>query len=305
MGLSSRIMPNNNQVVLVTGASTGFGRLIAQTLARKQYTVFATMRNVDGRNAKPAAELRTLGERESLALHVAELDVTQDASVERCVAEVIAKAGRIDVLVNNAGVAFVGLTESFTMEQARRIMETNFFGPLRMIRAVLPQMHRQGSGLLLQVSSGAGRIVLPSMGLYCASKFALEALTEAYRYELASCGIDCVSIQPGAYPTEIFGKIESGADASRIAPYGSAQQIPDIINNLLHKSTSDPKEIAEAVLRIIETPAGQRELHSRVGSGAGGVESINAFTDQIEQQLLQAFGVAEFAKFRSGKAAGA
>jgi NAD(P)-dependent dehydrogenase (short-subunit alcohol dehydrogenase family) len=305
MGLSSRIMPNANPVVLVTGTSTGFGRLIAEALARKQYIVFATMRNMEGRNAKAAAELRTLAERESLALNVAELDVTRDASVESCVAEVAGKAGRIDVLINNAGVAFVGLTESFTMEQAQRILETNFFGPLRMIRAVLPHMHRQGSGLLLQVSSGAGRIVLPSMGLYCASKFALEALTEAYRYELASCGIDCVSIQPGAYPTEIFGKIESGADASRTAPYGSAQQIPDIINNLLQKSTADPREIAESVLRIIETPAGQRELRSRVGSGAGGVESINAFTDQIEQQLLQAFGVAEFAKFRTGRAAGA
>lgn len=298
-------MSNANQVVLVTGTSSGFGRLIAETLARRQFTVFAAMRNIQDHNAAPARELRALAERESLSLYVSELDVTQDTSVERCVAEVIAKAGRIDVLVNNAGVAYVGLTESFTMEQAHRILETNFFGPFRLIRAVLPHMHRQGSGLLLQVSSGAGRVVLPGMGLYCASKHALEALTEALRYELASSGIDSVSIQPGAYPTEIFGKIESGADTSRIAPYGEAAKMPDMINTLVQKSTGDPQDIAQAVLRIIKTPAGQRDLRSRVGQGAGGVESINAFTNQVQQQLLQAFGVAELAKFRSGKAANA
>lgn len=296
---------SDSQVILVTGTSSGFGRLIAETLARRQFTVFAAMRNIQDRNAAPARELRALAQRESLALHVTELDVTKDDSVSRCVADVIGQARRIDVLINNAGVAYVGLTESFTKEQAHRIFETNFFGPFRLIRAVLPHMHRQGSGLLLQVSSGAGRVVLPGMGLYCASKHALEALTEALRYELASSGIDSVSIQPGAYPTEIFGKIESGSDASRIAPYGEAATMPDIINGLIQKSTGNPQDIAEAVLRIIETPAGHRDLRSRVGQGAGGVESINAFTSQIQQQLLQAFGVAELTKFRSGKAANA
>ena len=166
-------MSSSQQVVLVTGTSTGFGRLIALTLARKQFTVFATMRDLGGRNAAPARELQALVQRESLSLHVVELDVTDDSSANRCVAEVVAKAGRIDVLVNNAGVAYMGIGESFTIEQAHRIFETNFFGPFRMIRAVLPHMHRQGSGLLLQVSSGAGRIILPGMGLYCATKHAL------------------------------------------------------------------------------------------------------------------------------------
>ncbi len=298
-------MSNTNQVVLVTGASSGFGRLIAETLARKQFTVFAGMRNIEDRNATAARELRALAQRASMALHVTELDVTDSASVDRCVAGVVSHSGRIDVLVNNAGISFVGLTESFTVDQAHRIFETNVFGPFRLIRAVLPHMHRQGSGLLLQVSSGAGRVVLPGMGLYCASKYALEALTEAFRYELASCGIDCVSIQPGAYPTEIFSKIEFGSDASRNAPYGEAAELPDRIYGHLQKSTGDPQEIAEAVLRIIETPAGQRPLRSRVGKGATGVESINAFTDQVEQQLLQVFGVAEFTQFRSGKATSA
>lgn len=298
-------MSSSQQVVLVTGTSTGFGRLIALTLARKQFTVFATMRDLAGRNAAPAGELQALAQRESLSLHVVELDVTDDSSANRCVAEVVAKAGRIDVLVNNAGVAYMGIGESFTLEQAHRIFETNFFGPFRMIRAVLPHMHRQGSGLLLQVSSGAGRIILPGMGLYCATKHALEALTEALHYELASSGIDCVVIQPGAYPTEIFGKIESGADSARTAPYGEAAKLPGMIDDLLKKSTADPQEIPDAVLRIIETQAGKRELRARVGQGAGGVEAINAFAAQVQEQLLQAFGLAELTKFRTGKAASA
>ena len=168
-------MSNTGAVVLITGASSGFGRLIAETLARKQYRVFATMRDIEGRNAAAARELRALAESESLHLDVCELDVTDEGSVERAVAVVIGQAGGIDVLVNNAAYGVLGLTESFTTEQAQRVFDTNFLGIVRTNRAVLPHMRRKGSGLLLYVSSGAGRIVIPCMGLYTASKFALEA----------------------------------------------------------------------------------------------------------------------------------
>ena len=119
---------NPGKVVLITGSSSGFGRLIAETLARKNYYVFATMRAVQDRNANTARELRALAERESLQLNVLELDVTDDASVERAVAEAIAQTGRIDVLINNAGYALFGLAAATTLEQARRIIETNFLG---------------------------------------------------------------------------------------------------------------------------------------------------------------------------------
>src|SRR5712692_4204760 len=122
-------------VVLITGASSGFGRLIAETLARKNFRVFATMRNVSGRNAAAAGEIRELAKRESLPLEVVELDVTDDASVERAVSEVTAKCRRIDVLVNNAGYGIMDLAESVTMAQAQRQSDTNFFGVLRMNRA--------------------------------------------------------------------------------------------------------------------------------------------------------------------------
>jgi NAD(P)-dependent dehydrogenase (short-subunit alcohol dehydrogenase family) len=291
-------MSNVNAVVLITGASSGFGRLIAETLARKQYQVFATMRDVEGRNAGVARELRALASRESLHISVVELDVTSDGSVERAVAAAIGQAGRIDVLINNAACGVLGLAESYTTEQARRIFDTNFLGVVRTNRAVLPHMRQQGSGLLLYVSSGAGRIVLPSLGLYTASKFALEAFAETYRYELAAQGIDSVIVQPGAYPTGILGRLEAGADESRTATYGAVNEIPGKISALVGASKSDPQEIADAILQIIETPAGRREFRHRVGSGAGGVQAINANCEQVQQQLLDAFGIAEMTKFR-------
>src|SRR5689334_15705213 len=179
-------MPNPERVVLITGTSSGFGRLIAETLARKKFQVFATMRSLNSRNAAAARELADLTKRESLSLQTLELDVTDDASVERAVSKIALQCGRIDVLVNNAGFGIMDLAESVTMPQAQRQFDTNFFGVLRMNRAVLPVMKRQGSGLLLHVSSGGGRLAIPGMGLYCASKFAMEALAETYRYELAA-----------------------------------------------------------------------------------------------------------------------
>jgi NAD(P)-dependent dehydrogenase (short-subunit alcohol dehydrogenase family) len=291
-------MSSTSAVVLITGASSGFGRLIAETLARKHYQVFATMRGIEGRNASAARELRALAERESLHLGVVELDVTDDGSVERAVAAAIERAGCVDVLINNAAYGVLGLTESFTVEQAQRIFDTNFLGIARMNRAVLPHMRRKGSGLLIYVSSGAGRIVLPCMGLYTASKFALEAFAETYRYELASQGIDSVIVQPGAYPTGILGRLEAGADGSRMATYGAVNEIPQAISALIGASKSNPQEIADVILQIIETPAGQRQFRYRLATGAGGVHSINAYCEQIQQQILEAFGVSEVTRFR-------
>lgn len=292
-------MLSPQQVVLITGASSGFGRLIAETLARKNYRVFATMRNVNGRNAAAAREIRELAEGQSLALYVLGLDVTDDASVDRAVSEVTAKCGRLDVLVNNAGYGIMDLAESVTLAQAQRQFDTNFFGVLRMNRAVLPVMKRHGSGLLLHVSSGAGRLVIPGMGLYCASKFAMEALAEVYRYELASQGIDSVVIEPGAYATPIMEKLERGEDPGRKTGYGEMAQVPEKLQAKIGSSRANPQEIADAVLQIIETPPGQRPMRYRVGPGGPGVQRINALTDEIQGQLLEAFGVTALAKFKT------
>jgi NAD(P)-dependent dehydrogenase (short-subunit alcohol dehydrogenase family) len=217
---------NSKQVVLITGSSTGFGRLFADTLARKGHTVFATMRDAEGRNAKNAAEIRAVAEKESLPIHVLELDVTDDASVERAVDAAITKAGRIDVAINNAGYYVSGLVEAVTTEQGRRLMDTNFFGAVRVNRAVLPHMRSQSSGVLIHVSSLAGRITAPSMGFYSATKFALEALAEAYHYELASQGIESVIVEPGQYETPVFGNTVMATDEARTNTYELSRRSP-------------------------------------------------------------------------------
>jgi NAD(P)-dependent dehydrogenase (short-subunit alcohol dehydrogenase family) len=150
----------SKQVVLITGSSTGFGRLIAEVLSRRGHTVFATMRDPGGRNATNASEIRALAKGESLPLNVLEMDVTDDVSVERAVNICVEQVGRIDIAINNAGYALIGLAEAVTTEQAQQIMDTNFFGSVRVNRAVLPHMRRQRSGLLLHISSGAGRVIL-------------------------------------------------------------------------------------------------------------------------------------------------
>jgi NAD(P)-dependent dehydrogenase (short-subunit alcohol dehydrogenase family) len=292
-----------NQVVLVTGASTGFGRLFTETLARKGYTVFATMRDPKGKNAKNAAEIEALAKKESLPIHILDLDVTKDDSVDKAFKAVIDKAGRIDVVINNAGFPIVGLMETITVEQAQSQFDTNFFGCVRVNRAALPHMRKEKSGLLLHISSGAGRLVFPSFGLYCASKFALEAFSEAYNYELAGQGIQSVSVQPGAYQTSIFGNVQQGSDNARSETYGAANQILTKISEGLTKSAGNAQEVADAVLRVIETPAGQRKAHYRVSPQDVGVDAINDLCEKTQDSVLQAFGLADDVKFVAASAA--
>jgi NAD(P)-dependent dehydrogenase (short-subunit alcohol dehydrogenase family) len=296
---------NSKQVVLITGSSTGFGRLFTETLARKGHTVFATMRDPEGRNAKNASEIRALAEKESLPIHVLELDVTDDASVQRAVDVAVAKAGRIDVAINNAGYYLSGLEEAVTTEQAQRLMDTNFTGPVRINRAVLPYMRRQRSGVLMHISSGAGRLVLPSVGFYCASKFALEALAEAYSYELASQGIESVIVEPGQYETSVFGNTVKAADEARTNTYGAVKEIPTKINGALSSTAGNAQEVADAVLRIIETPAGEKQLRYFVSPQNFGVDEINALSKRVQANVLEGFGLTADTKFVKGKAAGA
>ena len=181
--------------ILITGASTGFGRDTAETLAHAGHAVFASMRDPQGKNHDHAELLRKQG------IEVVDLDVTLDASVDVAVKEVLLRAGRIDVLVNNAGIASAGVTEAFTPDQAKVVLNTNVVGLLRTIRAVLPAMRTQHDGLIVNIGSILGRVTFPFFGIYGASKFAVEALTDSLRYEVSQLGIDVVLVQPSAYPT--------------------------------------------------------------------------------------------------------
>ena len=283
-------MPSS-QVVLITGASTGFGRLFTETLARHGHVVFATMRDPAVKNAAHATELRTLAGKESLEINVLEMDVTDEISVDRAIHECIGRAGRIDAVINNAGYGIVGLAEATTVAQARQLFETNFFGVLRVNRAVLPFMRRQRRGLLLHVSSLAGRVVLPGFSIYTASKFALEALAESYRYELAGQGIESCILEPGAYQTSIFGSMVTSADHARAETYGAVAKIPEKVNATLVSTGGNPQEVADAVLSILETPSGQRKQRYRVSQVDPGVDAINDICAQVQARNLERFGL--------------
>jgi NAD(P)-dependent dehydrogenase (short-subunit alcohol dehydrogenase family) len=257
---------NSKQVILITGASTGFGRLFTDTLARNGHIVFATMRDPQGRNAKNASEIRALAEKDSLPIYILELDVTDDASVERAVDAAIAKAGRIDVVINNADYVVSGLAETVTSEQAQRLMDTNVLAPVRVNRAVLPHMRRQRSGVLIHISSAAGRLVAASMAFDSASKFALEALAEAYRCELAAQGIESVIVEPGQHETSVFGKTVTRADEARTTSYAAISETGARIQAALSSSAAMAQEVADAVLRIIETPAGEKPLRHLISA---------------------------------------
>ena len=159
------------KTVLITGASGGFGRDTAETLFRAGHTVYASMRGAQGKNRKAAEALRKLG------IKTVELDVSDDASVKAGVKKVLAEAGKIDVLVNNAGIGSAGVTEAFTAEQAKVVFDTNVIGLLRVTRAVLPSMRRKRDGLIINIGSILGRVTFPFLGIYGASKFAVEAMT--------------------------------------------------------------------------------------------------------------------------------
>src|SRR5260370_41769359 len=248
------------QTILVTGSTSGFGWVRVETLAREGYSVLAGMRAAAGKNASAAEELRALAQRERLALQIVEIDVTDDASVERAIAVIIETTGRLDVVVNNAGVSYSGPLEAFTLEQVRQQFEINVFSVLRVNRAVLPQMREQGSGLLLQIGSIAGRLGMPFLVLYGATKFALEGLTESYRYELAPFGIDAAIIEPGTYPTTISANRQTAADGERFALYQTALEAFATLFYAENRSATppDPQEVADAVAHVIAQPAGER-----------------------------------------------
>ena len=300
-----------SDVILATGCSSGFGRLMAEDLARKGYTVFASMRDTAGRNATVSKELGELAKRDGLSLWVVDLDVTDETSVNRAVHAVMDRVGRIDVLVNNAGIAYIGPNEALTMKQVQQQFDTNVFGVARMNRAVAPHMRRRGRGLLLHISSGCGRVVMPFLGMYSASKFALEAVAESYRYDLSSFGVDSVIVEPGAYPTpvwgklaqpEVWGQMAQPEDRGRVAEYGDVAKIPaqmgaSVLDMFAQSDAPDPQEVVDVVAKLIEMPASGAALADGGGArwtgvrryrqpsgraGAGGVDGdvgADAFND--------------------------
>ena len=283
--------------ILVTGTNSGFGRLTTLALARKGHTVFATMREPAGKNRAAADELHRLAETEKLAIHILDLDVTNDASVEKAVASALATAGHLDAVINNAGYGVNGLAETATPEQYLRQLDTNVVGPQRVNRAVLPSMRARRAGLIVQVSSGLGRILLPFVGIYASTKWAIEALAETYRAELKPTGVEVSIVQPGAFPTSFNQQAIMGADGERAAGYGpladGMAQMGAFLEQLFASPNGpDPQEVADAIVALVESPAGSRPPRVVVDRFNGdGPRALNDAHAQVQKALLAGMGL--------------
>lgn len=267
------------KVILITGASTGFGHDTAQTLHRAGHRVFATMRETSGRNRVHAEALR------NLSIEVLELDVTDQGSVDKAVAQLLSQAGRIDVLVNNAGIASAGVSESFTTEQVKALFDVNVFGVMRATRAVLPTMRAQRRGLVINVGSILGRVTFPFFGIYGASKFALEAWNDSLRYELSGLGVEVALVQPSAYPTPMYSSVQHPAEPAVALAYGKTGDIPGtlfqhFLSVFAGVDAPDLHDVAVAISKLVAAPAGQRAARTIVG----------AFTGDLSAEMLKDAG---------------
>ena len=236
-----------NQVALITGASSGIGKETACYLMKKGFHVYGTSRNVEGRFGEDhhAADLQSGG-----FIHMIPLDVTNDTSVEIAVATVIAEEGKIDILVSNAGMGIAGSIEDIPMEVAKAQFETNFFGSLRMVKAVLPHMRELGRGKIIVISSVAGIISIPFQGHYSASKFALEGLIEALRHEVAPFGIKACLVEPGDTKTGFTGSRTIAPDENTPYRYRFTRSLARMERD--EKNGASPEAVARVVYGLIQ-----------------------------------------------------
>ena len=263
------------KIIFITGTSTGFGKLTTITLSKAGYTVIAGMRDIAGKNAGPAQELSALPK-----VDVVEIDVTNDDSVKNAFAGVLAKYGRVDVLINNAAVTGFGLLEAYSIDQIKQMFEVNFYGVIRTYQEVLPAMRRAQKGLIINITSGASGHTLPFMVPYLASKFGVETISEGLQDELAEYNIENVTIQPGVYPTEMTNGSKAGVHSDKpeiTAAYGDAatekfNAIGTALFGKMAQYNMDPQTIADGILKLVNMQDGTRPLRFPLDAIAEGTD---------------------------------
>lgn len=273
--------------VIITGSSNGFGLKAAKDFADKGYQVFATMRNPIAKNADAKAEL----ENHSANIKVVDMDVTNDASLKEAMTKILAEAENIDILINNAGIMYLGITEAFSVEQAKFQMETNYFGAIRVMQAILPSMRKAGAGLIINTSSLVGRMSPPFFGTYTATKHALEGYSQALRYEVSPFGVDIVMVEPGPFGTGLLASGQAPAHSELLETYGQLAGVPSAMGEsfaqmLSSEGAPDPQWVVDAYLKLAETPFGSRPTRTVVGI-TWGVDEINALTQSIQDSILK------------------
>jgi len=285
------------KTILVTGASSGFGRLTAEILSKSGHKVFAGFRSAEGARKQIADELKAKN------IEILKVDVTDQASVDTAIVQLLEKSGnKLDVVVNNAGMASAGLSEAFTAEQARDLFEVNVFGVQRVLRATLPVLRAKRAGLVINVGSILGRVTLPFFGLYGASKYAVEAMTDSYRYELSELGVDVVLVQPSAYPTNMYAAAQKPANGELAKSYGETAEVPGkILKTFMTlfrgENAPNPQDVATAIDKIVATPAGSRPERVVVGLPFGS-DAVNTAVAPIQRGVIESLGLGDLTKLK-------
>lgn len=286
-------------VILVTGAGTGIGKLSALALAEAGHIVYASMRDVEGRNCARAEELRAISAQKGIALMPLELDVLSQDSADAAAATIVREQGRIDVVMQNAGHLVVGPSEAFTPEEMMKVFDTNLFGAQRVNRAVLPYMRKQESGLVLWISSTTTKGGFPPfMGPYGAAKAAMDSLAVTLAYELARFGVETSIVVPGAFTsgTDHFPSAGKPADSARAAAYARYDGVMDKIGERLSALTppdADPKAVADEVVRIVGMEKGTRPMRSVIDFVGDGAAQVLQVSERVRIDFAKRIGMGD------------
>ncbi|MEK1931169.1 MAG: SDR family oxidoreductase [Pararhizobium sp.] len=291
-------------IIVVTGASSGFGAMTARALASAGHTVYAGMRATEGRNAKAVADAAAFARQHNVDLRSVELDVANDASVEAGIAKIITDAGRLDVIMHNAGHMSFGPAEAFTPEQFAELYDINVLSTQRVNRAALPHMRRQGKGLVVWISSSSTRGGTPPyLSPYFAAKAAMDSLAVSYAAELSRWGIETSIVVPGAFTrgTNHFAHSGSPSDHARAAEYndGPYKGVPEkALQGLtsLEPADADPASVAVAVVDIVNKPFGTRPFRVHVDPSQDGAEIVNGVADRVRAEMFRNIGLQDLLK---------
>jgi NAD(P)-dependent dehydrogenase (short-subunit alcohol dehydrogenase family) len=294
----------STKIILVTGASSGFGRLTAEALAKAGHTVYASMRDVAGRNAANAAEMAATSARDGVDLRAIELDVQSEPSANAAIEKIIAESGRVDVVVHNAGHMMFGPAESFTPDQFAQQYDVNVLGTQRVNRAVLPHMRRARQGLLVWVSSSSSAGGTPPyLSPYFAAKAAMDALAVQYARELSRWGIETSIVVPGAFTkgTNHFAHSGRPADAARLAEYeagpyrGFGEEVQKAFATIV-PDDADVAGVAEAIVDIVNTPFGERPFRVHYDPTEDGADVGFTVLDRLRAEMLHRVGLSDLLK---------
>jgi NADP-dependent 3-hydroxy acid dehydrogenase YdfG len=279
--------------ILVTGASGAFGSLTCIHLAENGHQVVGTMRSISGKNESIANELKSKG------VSLIEIDVTNENSVNTGVKSAIELMDGLDTVFNNAGIGANGILECFTSDDIQKMFDVNVFGVQRLMRAVLPHLRQQGKGTIIHTSSCIGRVTTPFLASYSASKYALESLAEGYRAELSGFGIESCIVEPGGFPTGFMSGMITPSDTERMNQYGEMASLPDAsikgyVGYVESIPEQRPERVAEAVLKIINTPFSEKPFRTVVDfSGLKKpIENYNKVLNETTKAIYTANGVA-------------